>query len=492
MTFARLFAPRVPVGDSPGVRWNASVLVGTLCACVSVAVLTVTSASARTAVSDVPYCSGGGSQLTLDMYIPDDTAPRPLPVAMYIHGGGWSTGSKEYGDWMQPVLDTLVNRGYLAVSINYRLAPSATFPAFLEDAKCAVRFLRANAATYQIDPARIGLWGHSAGGYIASMTGLTGPGAGFEGGGGYGPVSSRVQAVVDISGPADLTAASEFQFPNDILVAFGEFPDPSSALLQRASPVNYGSPDSPPFLIIHGDSDITVSPDQSARLYDRIATAGARAQWISVLNADHWLQPVDSGPTVPSADQIVSSIVAFFDRSLRGDTGSSPPVAGFNAACAGLTCTLEATASSGANPIVSYAWNLNKSPDGTAEGAVVTVTYPHEGPRSVTLTVTDAAGLSASIRKSIEVGPPAGSSPPVAAFTAACIGLTCTLDATASSGANPIVSYSWDLNKFPDGTAEGAVVTVTYPHESPRSVTLTVTDSAGLSASVTQLVSVGP
>ena len=117
------------------------VFVFRLCLCLFALGLSFKSGYASTVIRDVPYCTGGGHQLTMDIYIPDETRPRPLPVAMYIHGGGWSTGSKDYGDWMQPVLDTLVDRGYLAVSIDYRLAPPSLFPAFLEDAKCAVRFL---------------------------------------------------------------------------------------------------------------------------------------------------------------------------------------------------------------------------------------------------------------------------------------------------------------------------------------------------------------
>jgi acetyl esterase/lipase len=459
------------------------VFVFRLCLCLFALGLSLKSGYASQVIRDVPYCTGGGNQLTMDIYIPDEIKPRPLPVAMYIHGGGWATGSKDNGDWMQPVLDTLVARGYLAVSINYRLAPPSLFPAFLEDAKCAVRFLRANAAAYQIDPNRIGVWGHSAGGHIASMVGLTDASAGFEGTGGYANVSSRVQAVVDIAGPADLTVASEFLYPSSILDSFGVFPDPNSLLLQSASPVNYPTSEDPPFLIIHGDRDITVQPAQSQRLYDRMGAAGVTATLIIVSNADHSLQPVDPGDIVPSVNELVTLITGFFDQNVRGFI---PPVARFSSSCIGLTCLLDGTASSGPNPIASYFWDLGKFPDGTTQGAVVTVTYPHESTRNVTLTVTDTVGLSARVTQQIVVG----STPPIARFSSSCIDLTCVLDGTASSGPNPIASYSWNLG-FPGGTAQGGVVTVTYPGAGARNVTLTVTDTAGLSASITQQIVVG-
>jgi hypothetical protein len=172
---------------------------------------------------------------------------------------------------------------------------------------------------------------------------------------------------------------------------------------------------------------------------------------------------------------------------------NAPPVAEFTWSCSGLTCTLDGRSSTDDTGIATYAWDLGKSPDPTASGAVVTVTYPHEGARIVVLTVTDLGGLTNSITKTIQVGsepppppPPPTNQPPVARFTWSCAGTTCTLDASTSTDDTGITSYSWDLGKSPDPFASGTVVTTTYAHGGPRTVTLTVTDGGGLTNTVTQ------
>jgi PKD repeat protein len=172
--------------------------------------------------------------------------------------------------------------------------------------------------------------------------------------------------------------------------------------------------------------------------------------------------------------------------------GNQPPVAAFAWSCTGLTCTLDGSGSTDDGTIVSYVWNLDRSPNPTANGMLVSATYPHTGPRTVTLTVTDNGGLSSSITKVITVGgsPPPVDNPPVAAFTWNCPGLTCTLDASGSTDDGTIVSYAWNLGKSPDPTANGMVVSVSYPHSGPRTVVLTVTDNGGQSRSITQVITV--
>jgi PKD repeat protein len=261
-----------------------------------------------------------------------------------------------------------------------------------------------------------------------------------------------------------------------------------------------------------------------------------------------------------------------------GAAPNAPPVARFTSSCVGLTCTLDARTSSDDAGIVSFAWDLGKFPDRYTTGSVVTATYPHEGSRtivltvtdggglssittqtitvgapppppppnqapvaeftssctnlncnfnstassddvgitsrswtfgdgttagnvvspsktysgagtySVTLTVTDGGGLSSSITKQVTVTAPPQNQPPVARFTWTCTGLTCTLDGRTSTDDNGIVSYNWDLGKFPDRFASGSVVTTTYPHSGQRTVTLVVTDAGGLTNSVTQVI----
>jgi hypothetical protein len=172
-----------------------------------------------------------------------------------------------------------------------------------------------------------------------------------------------------------------------------------------------------------------------------------------------------------------------------GGPPNAPPVARFTWSCSGLTCTLDGTTSSDDVGVVSYTWDLNKFPNGTASGAVVSATYPHNGTRNVTLTVTDASGQSNSVTKTITIGaPPPPDAPPVARFTWSCPTLTCSFNASTSSDDVGIVSYSWDLNKYPNGTATGVAPSATYPHSGTRSVTLTVTDTKGQTNRVTQTI----
>jgi len=165
---------------------------------------------------------------------------------------------------------------------------------------------------------------------------------------------------------------------------------------------------------------------------------------------------------------------------------NQPPTASFTASCQALTCTFDATGSTDDAPGLTFAWNLDKFPGGSATGAIVTTTYPHAGPRTVTLTVTDAGGLTNTLSKTIDVA-----TLPVAAFTVSCNGLTCTFDGSSSTPLGGISTYSWNLDKFPGGSASGAIVTTTYPHAGPRNVTLTVTDGSGQTSSITQVVNVG-
>jgi probable HAF family extracellular repeat protein len=163
----------------------------------------------------------------------------------------------------------------------------------------------------------------------------------------------------------------------------------------------------------------------------------------------------------------------------------SPPIAAFTWSCNGLTCTLDASNSIDDKPGLTYSWDLNKFPDGSATGKLVTVTYPHVSTRTVTLTVTDSKGQSSTSSQTFNVDEPQNS-PPIASFTFTCTDLTCSFDATGSTDDKGIVSYVWDLNKFPDGSATGATATTTYPHSGVRYVTLTVTDAEGASNSITR------
>ncbi len=254
---------------------------------------------------DVPY-SPSVPSVKMDVYYPAGAA-SPVPAVVYVHGGGWYSGDKADAANMRFIMP-LVAHGYVVAAVNYRLAPRFQFPAQIEDVRSAVSFLRTNAARYEIDPERIGAMGDSAGGHLVALLGLT------EGG-----AMDSVQAVVDLYGPTDLSLS----FRNGSLLlldhVFGT-DDPDSPQVKDASPVTYVSADAPPFLIVQGDRDDTVLPEQSEELYDRLEAAGARASLLLVSNAGHALAPV-GGPISPDRFQITDQIVEFLDTTLAESPG---------------------------------------------------------------------------------------------------------------------------------------------------------------------------
>jgi acetyl esterase/lipase len=260
---------------------------------------------------DVTYCVADGVPLKMDIYEPIKADSAPAPVAMFVHGGSWSGGDKASYEGAHEIA-ALVSRGYLVASVNYRLAPQYVFPAQIEDVKCAVRYLRAGASSLNIDPNRIGAWGTSAGGQLVSLLGTTDESAGLEGNGGYADVSSRVQAVVDMYGRADLATIPETR--PDLLPVFG-----GEANLSRYSPVTYASKDDPPFLIMHGDQDNVVPPELSQEFYDRLTAAGVQATLVMVSHAGHGFVPTGPGMS-PSRAEITGMVGDFFDRHLKGVT----------------------------------------------------------------------------------------------------------------------------------------------------------------------------
>jgi acetyl esterase/lipase len=201
-------------------------------------------------------------------------------------------------------------RGYAVVSVNYRLYPFGRFPGMIEDVKCAVRFLRAHATDYNLDPQHFAAIGASSGGHLAALLGTSDEKAGWDVGE-YTEYSSRVQAVADMSGPTDLTQ----KFTNTdiallILVAFG------GEQIVKGSPVTYVTPDDPPFLIIHGDNDGVIPVEQSQLFYDSLIKAGVPAQLVIVKNGDHQLTAPD-GSATPTLAEINQMELDFLDKYLR-------------------------------------------------------------------------------------------------------------------------------------------------------------------------------
>src|SRR5580704_5390054 len=152
-----------------------------------------------TVISDVQYCTGGGKPLLMDVFLPKQRVRTPTPAVLWIHGGGWERGDKNGSSGAQ----LLAAAGFVTASLFYRLSGDSPFPADVEDCKCAIRFLRANAAKYGVDPKRIGVAGASAGGHLAELVATADQSAGLEGNGGWPNTSSRVQAASAYYGVSD-------------------------------------------------------------------------------------------------------------------------------------------------------------------------------------------------------------------------------------------------------------------------------------------------
>ncbi len=261
---------------------------------------------------DVTYCTLDGVELKMDIYRPQSST-APTPALLYVHGGGWTGGDKRSGEGIRDIPDLLA-RGYLVAAVNYRLAPRYKFPAMIEDVKCAVRFLRANAERFSINPEKIGAWGGSAGGHLVALLGTADATAGWEVGQ-YLEQSSRVQAVVDMFGPTDLTVLFEGANPKLMEQVFGTS-DRNSEILKRASPVNWVSSDDPPFLILHGERDPLVPVSQSQLLYEKLQATGVPVTLVIVKNAGHGFAPM-GGPISPSRQELTKMIGDFFDQYLK-------------------------------------------------------------------------------------------------------------------------------------------------------------------------------
>lgn len=267
---------------------------------------------------NVVYGQVGSKRLVMDMLFPAATN-SPRPVIVSLHGGAWTQGNKSVGtSWL--AAPELIKRGYVFTSINYRLAPRHKFPAQLEDAKCAVRFLRAHAAEYNLDPNRIVVMGSSAGGHIAALVGTADADVGFDTSGGWTNESSRVQAVVDMFGHSDLYYAVQ-RGEGLRLIAQAVFGSKNSEeILRRASPVTYVSPDDPPFLLVHGEHDGIVPLRQSELMKAALEKAGVPVEMIVVKHAGHCLFAAGRPPNPPS--KAVGRMIAdFVDRSLAQPAG---------------------------------------------------------------------------------------------------------------------------------------------------------------------------
>jgi acetyl esterase/lipase len=264
--------------------------------------------------ADVTYCTMEGVPLQMDLYLPDAAQEGPAQVLLYVHGGSFTGGDKRKGGGIIDI-PAMTARGYAVAAANYRLMPEHPFPAAVLDARCAIRFLRAEASAYGLRADEIGIWGGSAGGNLAAMVGLTNGDPAFEAGE-HLDQSSQVDGVVMMFGPTDLTARMGWLQRMLLRRAFGT-DDPESDLLRRASPVQYVTGDEPPFLILHGDQDSAVPVDQARAFYEKMTGLGGEAELVIVENANHNFKPT-GGPIRPSRAEISEQMGAFFDGVFAG------------------------------------------------------------------------------------------------------------------------------------------------------------------------------
>jgi acetyl esterase/lipase len=220
---------------------------------------------------DVEYGKAGNKALFLDLYKPKESKGK-TPGLIFVHGGSWRGGNRKiYGYYCQHFAE----KGYVAATIEYRLSGEAPFPAAIQDVKCAIRWMRANAGKLGVDPDKIGLVGGSAGGHLVLLAAYANTDdPELEGTGGNPGVSSRVQAVVDLYGPVTLRANKSS--PKNPVLQFmgGKSSDEAPELYAKASPFNHLTKDAPPTLILHGTVDELVPIAQSDKLAAKLAELG--------------------------------------------------------------------------------------------------------------------------------------------------------------------------------------------------------------------------
>ena len=246
----------------------------------------------------------------MDLYWHTDG--KPTPVIVWIHGGGWMGGDRtDCGAALR-----LLEDGFAIASISYRLSHESRFPAQLQDCRAAVRWLRSNAETYNLNPRRIGAWGASAGGHLAALLG-TADGRLRQGDYSANGPAASVQAVCDWFGPTDFLRMNDEpsaidhdapDSPESRLVGgpIREHPDRVAA----ANPATYVTADCPPFLIMHGAQDDLVLPSQSRILHDALTAAGVESQLIALEGLGHGF-----GPDYPA--RVMEPVREFFRRHLR-------------------------------------------------------------------------------------------------------------------------------------------------------------------------------
>jgi acetyl esterase/lipase len=258
-------------------------------------------------------------KLYLDVAMPKEGGPYPCVVI--FHGGAWVAGSRKdlsYGEKLKDgtlttsVIEKVAARGYVAVAPSYRLAPKFQFPAQIQDARAAVRFLRANAKEYSIDRDKVAAAGFSAGGHLALLLGLADKVEGWDAGENLDE-SSRVQCVVDFFGPTDMSLYSNSPGLEDgyMVPVFGKACKTDREIYKKASPVTYVSKKAPPVLMIHGTFDLIVPVIHSENMLKKLKDVGTTAELITVSGEGH-------GWTGRTMTRTTNDALTFLDTHLKG------------------------------------------------------------------------------------------------------------------------------------------------------------------------------
>ncbi|QXD25741.1 alpha/beta hydrolase [Opitutia bacterium ISCC 51] len=263
---------------------------------------------------DNVYQTVNGRELPLDLYVPEG-ATEPLPLIIWIHGGGWRGGSK---NGIQRCAEVL-KHGYALASVEYRLSGEAIFPAAIEDCKAAISYLRWKAPKLGIDPDRFGVWGSSAGGHLVALLGTTNDVLEFDTHSVTKMASPTVQAVCNWFGPTDFLRMNDVtggidhdaaDSPESLFMGFPIQDHPEK--VQRANPITYVSPSDPPMLLMHGDNDQSVIYNQSELLYRALQKAGVDSELYKVKNGGHGFRGADESP-----ESLAARAIDFFDKQLK-------------------------------------------------------------------------------------------------------------------------------------------------------------------------------
>lgn len=250
-------------------------------------ILTSLEVSAQSTVTDVEYARVGDKVLMLDLHLPKQSNP---PLIVYVHGGAWRAGSKS-----DVPIAPLIDLGFAIASVDYRLSTEAVFPAQVHDIKAAIRFLRSKADLFHINTKNVAIIGSSAGGHLAALVGVTNGVHQLEGAVGEAlPESSDVHCIVSFYGASNLrtilSQSTDFGLRMRVpalKLLLGGTPEERPDLAKLASPVEHVDPADPPLLLLHGDADPQMPPEQSDELAKTYRASDLDVTLVPMIHSKH-------------------------------------------------------------------------------------------------------------------------------------------------------------------------------------------------------------